>query len=248
MNLYINLRRTVSAEQALSFTSLIERRIAREPTAYIVGHKEFYGLDFEVDRSVLIPRPETELIVEKAINLASCVFADRCLIADVGTGCGAIAVALAVNLPNSKVYAIDISGDALGVSRRNCRRHGVSDRITLLQGDILDVLPEPVHIIIANLPYVRDSEFTELSTEVAGFEPRLALSGGVDGLLQTRRLIEQAPGYLIQGGAVLLETAPDRAYAVCEIAREFFPGAEISVTQDLSGMDRVVSISTMGKG
>ncbi len=237
----------MSAEQALSYTSLVQRRITHEPTAYIIGYREFYGLDFEVDRSVLIPRPETELIVEKAIDLASRVSSEQCLIADVGTGCGAIAVALAVNLPQTKVYAVDLSVDALRVAGRNCERHGVIDRVTLLQGDILYGLPEQLHIIVANMPYVRDTEFTEISQEVGGFEPRLALSGGDDGLSQIRRLLEQAPVYIVQGGAVLLEVAHDQAHEVREIAGQYFPDAEISVDQDLSGLERVVCIYTRGK-
>ena len=148
------------------------------PAAYITGHREFYGLDFAVNSSVLVPRPETELLVEKALELAR----ERSLstIADIGTGCGAIAVSLAVNLPQTRIYATDISAPALEVALSNCRKHGVTDRVTLLEGDMLAPLPEPVDLIVANLPYVREPEMTGVNT--LGFEPPLALNGGPDGL------------------------------------------------------------------
>lgn len=228
--------------QTSAFSALIQRRISHEPTAYITGHKEFYGLDFQVARPVLIPRPETELLVEKAIDLATTVFADSCLIADAGTGCGAIAVAIAVNLPHVKIYAFDISGAALEIARSNCHRHGVSDRVALLQGDLLDHLPEPVHLLIANLPYVRNSELVELSPEISRFEPLLALSGGSDGLEMIEGLVSQAETNLLPGGAILLEIGHDQGGAACELAREYLPKSKISITTDLSGLDRVVSI------
>ncbi len=242
--LYTSLEQTVTPEQAAAFSALIQRRITREPAAYITGHKEFFGLDFQLARSVLIPRPETELLVEKAIDLAGTVFTQSCLIADVGTGCGAVAVALAVNLPHARIYATDISSAALEISSSNCLRHDVSDRVTLLQGDLLGPLPEPVHLIVANLPYVRRSELVELSPEISKFEPHLALSGGADGLRMIGRLMGQAGRNLLPSGAVLLEIAHDQGQAVCEMARRYFPDSEIGVVVDFSGLDRVVSILT----
>jgi len=176
------------------------------------------------------------------------VYPQSCSIADVGTGCGAIAVALAVNLPHVTVYAIDMSGNALAMARRNCRRHGVGNRINLLQGDMLDALPESVHLIVANLPYVKDSDMSDVSREVAGFEPYLALSGGVDGLDMISRVLEQAHGNLRGGGAVLLEIAHDQGQPVCETAEKHFPGADIGITKDYSSLDRVVSIRTTDTG
>jgi len=248
VDLYVSLDRRLTDEETSAFYALIQRRISHEPTAYITGHREFYGLDFQVACPVLVPRPETELLVEKAIELATTLFTRSCLIADVGTGCGAIAVALAINLFHARIYAIDISSAALEIARGNCHRHGVSARITLLQGDLLDPLPEPVHLIIANLPYVRKSELVELSPEISGFEPLLALSGGGDGLETIEGLVSQAERNLLRGGAILLEIGHDQGQAVCELAGEHFPKGEISVTTDLSGLDRVVSILTFCSG
>ena len=234
----------MTPEQTSTFSALIQRRISHEPTAYITGHKEFYGLDFQVARPALIPRPETELLVDKAIELATSVFAHSCLIADVGTGCGAIAIALAINVFHAKIYATDISRAALEIAGSNCHRHGVSDRVTLVQGNLLDHLPEPVHLIIANLPYVKKSELVKLSPEISSFEPLLALSGGGDGLEMIEGLVSQAERNLLPGGAILLEIGHDQGQAACELAREYLPKSKISITTDLSGLDRVVSILT----
>jgi release factor glutamine methyltransferase len=240
----MSLDKRLTAEQTSAYSAIIQRRISHEPAAYITGHKEFYGLELQVARPVLIPRPETELLVEKAIELATTVFTRPCIIADVGTGCGAIAVTLATNLFQAKIYATDISGAALEIARSNCHRHGVSERVTLLQGDLLDPLPEPVHLIIANLPYVRNSELVKLSPEISRFEPLLAVSGGANGLEMMERLVSQAEGNLLPGGAVLLEIGHDQGQVACELARKHLPESKISVTTDLGGLDRVVSILT----
>ena len=244
VGLYIGLERRLASEQTSAFSTLIQRRISHEPTAYITGHKEFYGLDFQVAHPVLIPRPETELLVEKAIELTTTFFTHSCLIADVGTGCGAIAIALAVNLPHAKIYATDISRATVDIAKSNCHRHGVSDRVTLLQGDLLDALPEPVHLIIANLPYVKKSELFKLSPEISRFEPLLALSGGADGLEMIEGLVSQAEGNLLRGGAILLELGHDQGQAACALARKHFPKSKIGITTDLGGLDRVISILT----
>jgi release factor glutamine methyltransferase len=238
----------VTPDEQASFTALVQRRQAHEPTAYITGHKEFFGLDFIVDPSVLIPRPETELLVEYAVRLASTAFADACLIADVGTGCGAIAVAVAANVPHARIYAGDLSPGALAVAGRNCERHGVEKRVTLVRGDLLGALPERVHLIVANLPYVRESELDGLSPEVSRFEPRIALAGGVDGLSTIERLLACASEYLLDGGVVLLEIGPDQRQHVCDMARSLIPGSEIDVTADLGGVSRVVAIHTRKSG
>lgn len=242
--LYVGLEEKITSEQACAFFALVKRRIGHEPTAYITEHKEFFGLDFHVASPVLIPRPETEMLVEQAIEMGTNFFADSCLIADVGTGCGAIAIALAMNLQHARIYATDISSAALEIARNNCHRHGVADRVILLQSDLLDSLPEPVHLIIANLPYVNESELAELGTEISIFEPVLALNGGVDGLVFIEGLVSQAERNLLPGGAILLEIGYDQGQAVCELARMHLPKSEVSVTKDLGGLDRVVSIRT----
>lgn len=231
-------------KQILALSHLIQRRISHEPTAYITGHKEFFGIDFEVSPSTLIPRPDTELLVETAIELANTAFPQSCLIADVGTGCGAIAIALALHLTQAKSYAIDISAAALEVAKSNCRKHRVSTRVRLLQGDLLQPLPEPVQLIVANLPYISEPELPKLPLEISLFEPQLALAGGADGLIQIERLLSQASSKLLSGGAVLLEIGYDQGPPVKALARKCFPTAKVSVVTDLSGLDRVVRIFT----
>jgi release factor glutamine methyltransferase len=218
--------------------------MSHEPTAYITGHKEFFGIDFKVSPSTLIPRPDTELLVETAIKLANAALPQSCLIADIGTGCGAIAIALALHLPQAKIYAIDISAAALEVAEINCQKHRVSNRVRLLQGDLLEPLPEPVQLIVANLPYISEPELAKLPLEISMFEPQLALAGGKDGLVQIEKLLSQARGKLLSGGAVLLEIGYDQGSAVKDLARKYFTSARVSVATDLSGLDRVVTISS----
>ena len=239
VQLYLNLDYELGSKEEEAFWHLLERRLSGEPTAYITGHREFYGLDFYVDRSVLIPRPESELLVEKALKLAQ----NRTMpaIAEVGTGCGAIAISLALNLPQTKIYATDISASALKVALFNCRKHRVADRICLLQGDMLDPLPEPTGLIIANLPYVRESELSQVNTR--NFEPPLALNGGSDGLEKIRRLCHQADNKLCPDGCLLLEIGQGQKSAVTTLLHSLFPSAKIEVTPDLSGIDRMVSLT-----
>jgi release factor glutamine methyltransferase len=181
--------------------------------------------------------------VETAIKLANAAFPQSCLIADIGTGCGAIAIALALHLPQARIYATDISDTALEVALSNCHKHRVSDRVALILSDLLDSLPEPVHLIIANLPYIRDSELPHMPLEISMFEPQIALAGGIDGLKQIEKLLSQARGKLLSGGAVLLEIGYNQGSVVKDLAQKCFPTANVSVLTDLSGLDRVVTIS-----
>jgi release factor glutamine methyltransferase len=231
-------------DQTVALSHLIQRRIGHEPTAYITGHKEFFGIDFKVSPSTLIPRPDTELLVETAIELANTAFPQSCLIADVGTGCGAIAIALVLHLPQAKIYATDISTAALELAKSNCRKHRVSNRVSLLQGDLLEPLPEPVQLIVANLPYISEPELPKLPLEISMFEPQMALAGGTDGLMQIERLLSRASSKLSSGGAILLEVGYDQGPAVKALAQKRFPTAKVSVVTDLSGLDRVVKIFT----
>jgi release factor glutamine methyltransferase len=238
VQLYSDLVRELSPDEEATFWQLVERRLKGEPTAYITGHREFYGLDFYVDPRVLIPRPESELLVEKALELAKShhIFT----IADIGSGCGAIAISLALNLPQTKIYATDISAPALEIAQINCHKHGVADRICLLQGDLLDPLPEPVDLIIANLPYVKESELSR--TGPASFEPKMALNGGPAGLEKICKLCRQAKGKLNPQGCLLLEIGQGQGKVVITILRRLFPPASITVAPDLSGIERVVSL------
>jgi release factor glutamine methyltransferase len=224
-----------------AFRALIMRRAALEPVAYLIGHKEFYGLDFLVDRGVLVPRPETELLVDLALRYARGLPAQRPpVIADIGTGSGCIAVAVAVHLADALVYATDISPDALRIAGKNVERYGVAARVRLIQGNLLDALPEPVDLLLSNPPYTILSEIDE---GVRRHEPHLALEGGLDGLDSYRRLLAAAAPALRPGGAVILEIGAAQGAAVSALALTHIPGARVSVHQDLAGLDRVVMIA-----
>jgi release factor glutamine methyltransferase len=243
--LLTRLRDDVPPEGAAAYESLLARRIGHEPSAYITGRREFYGRDFEVTPDVLIPRPETELLVETAVELAKPRSRIRrgAILADVGTGSAVLAVSLALCLPRAEVYAIDVSREALAVASRNVGRHGVEQRVHLLRGDLLTPLPEYVDVIVANLPYVKSSDWTVLPPEVRDHEPRLALDGGPDGLDVVRRLLAQAPHYLRPRGALCLEIGADQGQAAARLAADSFPTAAIEVRKDLAGTERVLVVS-----
>ena len=245
---YTEAGRELTSSQLNELNRLLMERMSHRPSAYIRGYREFYGLKFYVDERVLIPRPETELLVEKALEMAG-LYASLSLskgqsdgtpptIADVGTGSGCIAVALAINLPQSRIFATDISGEALKVAEINCRKHGVADRVQLLSGDLLIPLQQSVDIIVANLPYIPDGELDKLAPEVSRYEPGLALSGGPDGLDYIRRLLDQAPDKLNTGGALLLEVGMGQAEVVAGMAHQCF--SNVTIAADLAGIGRVV--------
>jgi len=221
-----------------TFKTFVKRRIKGEPHAYITAHREFFGLDFYVDKHVLIPRPETELLVEQVILRAKNY--RHPVIADIGTGSGAIAVSLAKNLPDVEIYAVDISKAALKVAGRNCLEHHVDDRVQLLRGDLLEPVPAQVDIIVANLPYVLTSDVSQVNT--TGFEPSLALDGGADGLDVVKRLCVQAKHSLRPGGCLLLEIGMGQSKKTSDILQELYPGANIEIFPDLSGIERVICL------
>lgn len=235
VQLYLDLEHELKPEHEETFWRMVSRRLKGEPTAYITGHREFYGIDFYVNQNVLIPRPESELLVEKLLSLAQNYSTP--VIADIGTGSGAIAISLALNLTQAKIYATDISLPALEVALINCKKYGVADRINLFYGDMLQPLPEPVDFIVANLPYVK-----QLELNISGFEPLLALNGGMDGLKQIRKLCHQAVSKLRPEGYLLLEIGQGQKGTVTNILRNLYPSAEIEITPDLSGIDRVVTV------
>jgi len=243
--LYAHLQDDLAPAHQAEFDALIERRCAHEPTAYIVGHKEFYGLELETAPVALIPRPETELLVEEALRAARAGAEARSpVIVDVGCGCGAIAVALAHHLPEAVIYALDASDEALALAARNAGKLGLSQRIRFLPGDLLDPLPEPADIIVANLPYVKSGEWETLPPEIREHEPRAALDGGPTGTEVVERLLRQAPAHLRRGGALLAEIGWDEGERVAEVARECFPEARIAVKKDLAGLDRLLVVES----
>lgn len=229
--------RELTPKELTRYRDLLARRAAREPLPYIVGHREFYGLDLAVDSRVLIPRPETELLVDHALRFAR--RAGRPLaVADVGAGSGAIAVALAVHLPDATVYALDTSPGALAVTARNAARHAVQDRVHCVSSDLLAGLPAPVDLIVANLPYVAAAEWPSLPPEVREWEPRPALDGGPDGLDVIRRLLAQAGAFLRPGAALLLEIGAGQGEAALTLARAHL--ADVKLIADYAGLDRLV--------
>ena len=232
---------TLQQQQALA--QIMERRLLREPLAYILQYKEFYGVNLLVNPNVLIPRPETECLVEHALFMALMgMETPELVIADVGTGTGAIAVNLALHLPAARIFAVDCADEVLDVAAYNIRAHNVADRVALGKGDLLEPVPEPVDLILANLPYIPTDRLPNLQPEVRQ-EPKLALDGGPDGLDLIRRLLMQAPGKLKEHGIILLELDPEQVPAVDALARELFPGAELSVEKDLAQRDRIFAIN-----
>jgi release factor glutamine methyltransferase len=233
--------RELTPKELTRFRDLLARRAAREPLPYIVGTREFYGLELAVDSRVLIPRPETELLVENALRWARQA-ARPLVIADVGAGSGAIAVALAIHLPDAVIYAVDSSSDALAVTAENAKRHRVADRVQCLTGDLLAALPAPVDLVVANLPYVAEAEWPALPPEVREWEPRRALDGGPDGLALIRRLLAQAGPFLRPPAALLLEIGAGQGADGVALARHYFPGADVRVIPDYAGLDRLVGV------
>lgn len=238
---------TLTPGQLETFRGLLDRRRARAPLAYLTGHKEFFGLDFEVSPAVLIPRPETELLVERALQeirerAAGAAGGTRPLsVVDAGSGSGCIAVALAVHAPGARVVAVDLAAEALAVARRNARRHAVAGRIAFLQGDLLAPLSGPVDLVVSNPPYVSPGELRAAMPEVADYEPRLALDGGgPEGLDIVRRLLAMLPPRLRPGGAFFIEIGAGQGAAVRQMARRLIPGARLAVEPDLAGRDRLL--------
>ncbi|MGD9117585.1 MAG: peptide chain release factor N(5)-glutamine methyltransferase [Dehalococcoidia bacterium] len=233
--LYLDFEKELNPEDEKAFEALITRRLKGEPSAYIIGHREFYGRDFYVNAHTLIPRPESELLVETALRTVK----ERQLhtIADIGTGCGAIAITLALEIPNAKIYATDLSAKALEVAEVNCKRHG-ADGVRLLQGDMLEPLPEPVDLIAANLPYVQRAEIAP-----DNFEPLLALDGGAKGTEMIARLCRQAKGKLKDDGSMLLEVGQGQSGAITGLLHHLFPSGITEVLPDLGGIERVASLN-----
>jgi release factor glutamine methyltransferase len=237
--LYASFDEEVTEETRGRFRELVRRRAAGEPVAYLVGYREFFSLAFEVSPAVLVPRPETEALVSRVIDLCREAAAPK--IVDVGTGSGAVAVALAKHLPRAVIQAGDVSASALEVAKRNAARHGVADRITFIESDLLDApeLQGPWDVIVSNPPYVREAEFASLPRDVRDHEPRSALVAGPRGVELIERLVALASQRLVSGGWLVLEAGPlvaDDVNAVLAAAPELESGP---VLTDLAGLPRV---------
>ena len=222
---------------------ILDRRRTREPLAYILGYREFYGINLLVNSDVMVPRPETETMVEHALFMALMgMESPQLVIADVGTGTGAIAINLAIHIPAARIYAVDLTDPVLNVANYNIRSHNVADRVTLRQGDLLEPVPEKVDLIVANLPYIPTERILTLQPEVQ-WEPKAALDGGEDGLDLVRRMMSQATAKLNDQGIILLELDPEQVPAASKIALRNFPEATISVEQDLARRDRILVVT-----
>ncbi len=243
--LYARTLDDAQSESSLAFDALIERRLHREPVAYLTGTKEFMGMTFTVNDAVLVPRPETELLVEWAVRRLG-TRADNARIVDVGTGSGVIAVALASEMPSARLFASDISRVALNVVRINARQHSVVGRIACVCGDLVSWLGQPVEMILANLPYLTDTQANAADLRT---EPRGALAGGGgDGFGLYRTLIPQVPARLLPGGAFAFEIDPSQTETATAICIEMFPSAVVAIHRDLAGLARFVTVETVGGG
>lgn len=237
--MYSCLREAVSEAQKDVLDGLVERRATREPLAYLLGEQPFYGRSFRVDRRVLIPRPETEFLVERALEFAK---GRRARVADVGVGSGALAVTVALEIPTGVVDAVDISLDALSVARENAARFDVLDRVRLICCNLADGLRGPYEIILANLPYVLSTRLCEAEPELS-FEPRSALDGGPDGMKLVSPLLRDLPRLLAPVKSIaILEIDPPLVPAVRHEVRLNLPEASVTIERDLAGLDRYAVI------
>jgi release factor glutamine methyltransferase len=225
------------------FDELCNRRIRREPMAYIRGRQEFYGREFAVSPAVLIPRPETELLIDEALLLLPALGASRSLtVIDIGTGSGCLAVTLAIEYPNARYIASDISEDALAVARANAERFGVANRIAFVHGAYFADQHGPFNIVVTNPPYVAESERPSLAPEVVKYEPAAALFGGDDGLREVREIIAQSSRLLDEDGTLLMEVGYGQLDRVAAVANQSDTLALVRSRRDLQGIPRVAVI------
>ncbi len=245
IDLYANPERPLSEADRARYRSLIERRMAGEPVAYIIGRKAFRHLTLKVTPAVLVPRPETEMLVEAAVEFAA---GESIVAADIGTGSGAVAISVAKEVPGASVYATDVSGEALDLANENAESAGVAESVIFLHGDLFEPLPPELagslDAVLSNPPYIATEEIERLGPEVRDHEPRQALDGGSDGLDVIRRLIAEAPGWLRPGGLLAVEIGENQGMTVSDLARQDF--SDVEVRKDLAGLDRLLVARRVG--
>ncbi len=228
----------VSAASQRKYRELVRRRRHREPVAYLLGIREFWGRAFRVTPAVLIPRPETELLLERALAISG----PNGVAVDVGTGSGCLALSFALERPGWEVYATDNSLDALTVARQNMEGFGTGERVHVLRGSLLEPVIQPVELVMANLPYVPAGDIPDLEPEVRVWEPRAALNGGPDGLDPIRGLLAQLPQKIVPDGVCLLELDPRQFDALDRMVASRMPGWRVIRHRDLAGRDRVAEV------
>jgi release factor glutamine methyltransferase len=244
--LYVRLHSPFREEEKEALERLIQRRISGEPLQYILGHQEFWSIDFKVDPRVLIPRPETELLVEQTLSILSeSPFESTRFVLEIGTGSGAVAISLAKEVRDIFLVATDISREALILAKENAKSSGALHQIQFIHGNLFDPFRllrkrEPFDLILSNPPYIACSEIEGLAREVRDYEPMIALNGGEEGLTFYRNIISQAPFYLKKGGWLLLEVGQAQAEKVSEMIRKRGDFLTPQRLQDLSGIERVV--------
>ena len=238
--LYSYLDKPVASEDIESLKLYLSRRFCGEPWPYICGYREFYGIKIRVNPSVFIPRPETELLVDLALDYAHMLSIDRQLfIADACTGSGAVAIALALHLPQAVVYATDISREALDTALLNCKDHSVDNRVILIEGNLLSEITTPLDIVVSNPPYIPSDDIYDLDRDVLS-EPLIALDGGKDGLDIVRSLIPQVVMKLRKPGMFIMETFPDNSEEACTLFHAYAPKSSIALHLDFAGKQRAM--------
>jgi len=246
VTLYLNFDQPLTENELSGYRTLIKRRLQREPLQYITGIQEFWSLEFVVTPQVLIPRPETELLVEQAIERLKAFPAvenHTPRVLDLGTGCGAIAISLAKEVQQTKIWATDISAGALELARLNAEKHGVTDKIRFIQGNLWEPLLDQgvtFDIILSNPPYIASEEFKDLAPEVRDYEPRLALDGHEDGMTYIQTIIIEAPAFMNPGGWIMLEMSPGQTEKALGLIGEIKEYGEKTRIKDYSHLYRVV--------
>ena len=240
---YLSDRKNVAPSVFSSqYSTVLERRTRREPVALIIGRREFWGMEFEVNPSVLTPRPETELLVEETLKLVADRATQPFHLVDIGAGSGCLSVALASELPTIQITATDISHEALTVAHRNAIRHGVDDRINWLQTTYLDGISGTPNVIVSNPPYISDAEIASLPPEVRNFEPRIAIVSGPDGLDAIRALLEITAHRMVPGGHLVMEFGMGQLEKIRDAVRGHRQLEVQRIRSDLQGIPRVIVI------
>ena len=242
-HLYMNFDKPLNENELAAFRELIKRRANHEPVQYITGHQEFWSMEFKVSPSVLIPRPETELLVEEGSNALKKSFPENNSldILDIGTGSGALTAALAKEVSGSHVTGVDISPDAISLARENVETNGLSSSVTILEGDLFNPVEGKLfHLIVSNPPYIPKGDLEGLQPEVSKFEPLSALDGGEDGLDYYRTIIPEAPKHLISDGWLMVEHGEGQSEAIIELFNQSGQFEKVTALKDLAGIYRVV--------